>query len=166
MSRSTTCSDWLISLLVCSSGKMRLVAILVLVVRTPAAVDHCHSCLVFLTDSLSALALARIYSVAPESTRALTSRVLECLSFLPAGMTSLTKIIGLKCTCFSFLLDLVCLTFLDGFHRVFNMWASCNALSKLLELSLCSLMLVYYYLTYRWKIHLCNHCFILPPWCR
>ena len=56
-------------------------------------------------------------------------------------MTSLTKIIGLKCTCFSFLLDLVCLYFLDGFSRLFNMGASFNALSKLLELSLCSLIL-------------------------
>ena len=39
---------------------------------------------------------------------------------VPAGMTSLTKIIGLKCTCFSFFLGLVCLTILDGFRRVFN----------------------------------------------
>ena len=141
MLRSTTCSDRLISLLSCSSGKLKLVAILVLVVRIPAAVDHCRSYLVFLTGSFPALALARIYSLAPESTRALTSRVLDCISFLPAGTTSLKKIIGLKCTCFSFLLDLVCLTIFDGFSRVFNRWASCNALSKLLELSLCSLML-------------------------
>ena len=62
-----------------------------LVVRIPAAVDHCRSFLVFLTVSLSAEALARIDSLAPESTMALTSRVLDCLSFLPAGMTSLTK---------------------------------------------------------------------------
>ena len=91
-----------------------------LIVRTPAAVDHCRTFLVFLTGSFSALVLDRIDSLAPESTRALTSRVLDCLSFLPAGMTSLTKIIGLKCLCFSFFLDLVCLTILDGFHRVFN----------------------------------------------
>ena len=141
MLRSTTCSDWLISLLACSSGKLKLVAVLVLVARTPAAVDHCRSWLVFLTGSLSALALARIDSLDPESTRDLTSRVLDCLSFLPSGMNSSTKIIGLKCTCFSFLLDLVWLTILDGFHRVFNRWASCNALFKLLELSLCYLML-------------------------
>ena len=90
------------NLLACSSGKLKLVAVLVLVMRTPAAVDHCHSFLVFLTGSLSVLALARIDSLAPESTRALTRQVLECLPFLPAGMTSLTKIIGLKCLCFSF----------------------------------------------------------------
>ena len=92
-----------------SLGKLKLVAVLVLVVRTPAAVDHCSSCLVFLTGSLSDLALLRIYSLAPESTSALTSQVLDCLSFLPSVISSLTKIIGLKCTCFSFLLDLVCL---------------------------------------------------------
>ena len=91
-----------------------------LVVRTPAAVDHCRSCLVFLAGSLSALALARIDPLAPESTRDLTSRVLDCLYFLPDGLTSLTKVIGLKCTCFSFFLDLFCLTILDGFCRVFN----------------------------------------------
>ena len=50
-------------------GKLKLVAVLVLVVRTPAAVDHCRSCLVFLTDSLSALALARIDSLAPDGRR-------------------------------------------------------------------------------------------------
>ena len=105
MLRSTTCSDLLISLLACSSGKLKLVAVLVLVVKTPAAVDHCRSCLIFLTGSLSVLALARIDSLSHESTRALTSRVLDCLSFLPAGMTSLTNIIGLKCTCFSFFLN-------------------------------------------------------------
>ena len=141
MLRSTTCSDWLISLLACSSGKLKLVAIFVLVVRTPAAVDHCRYFLVFLTGSFSALALSRIDSLAPESTRALTSRVLDCLSFLPAGMTSLTKIIGLKCLCFSFFLDFVCLTIVDGLCRVFNRWESCNAVSKWFELSLCSLML-------------------------
>ena len=99
MLRSTTCGDRLISVLACSSGKLKLVTIFVSVVRTPVAVDHCRSFLVFFTDSLSALALARIDSLAPESTRALTSRVLDCLSFLPAGMTSLTRIIGLKFTC-------------------------------------------------------------------
>ena len=62
-----------------------------LVVRIPEAVDHCRSILVFLTGNLSALALARIDSLAPESTRDLTSRVFDCLSFLPAGMTSLKK---------------------------------------------------------------------------
>ena len=76
-------------------------------VRTPAAVDHCCSFLVFLTGSLSDLALARIESLAPELIRALTSRVLDFLSFLPAVMNSLTKIIGLKCMCFSLFLDLV-----------------------------------------------------------
>ena len=93
MLRSNTCSDLLIILLAFSSGKLKLVAILVLVVRTPAAVDHCRYFLVFLTVSLSDLALARIYSLAPESTRDLTRRVFDCLPFLPAGMTSLTKII-------------------------------------------------------------------------
>ena len=92
-----------------------------LVVRTPSDVDHCSSYLVFLTGSLYDLALTRIDSLAPESTRDLTSRVLECMSFLPAGMTSLTKRIGLKCMCFSFLLVLVCLSLLVGFRRVFNM---------------------------------------------
>ena len=116
----TMCSDWLISLLACSSGKLKLVAVLVLVVRIPAAVDHCRSFLVFLTGILYDLALSRIDSLAPESTRALTSQVLDCLPLLPAGMTSLTKIIGLKCLCFSFFLDLVFLTFLDGFCRVIN----------------------------------------------
>ena len=140
MFRSTTCRDWLISLLACSSGKLKLVAVLVLVVRTSATVDHCCSWLVFFNGSLPALSLVRIEPLAPESTRALTSRVLDCLYFFTAGMTSLTKIIGLKCTCFSFLLDLVCLSFLYGFCRVFNMWASFNALSKWLELSLCSLI--------------------------
>ena len=104
----------------CSSGKLKHVVVLVLVVRIPADVDHCCYFYVFLTGSLSDLALARIYSLAPEPTRDLTSRVLDCLSFLTAGMTSLTKIIGLKCTCFSFLLDLVCLTIFNGFRRVFN----------------------------------------------
>ena len=60
----------------------------------------------------------RIEPLAPESTRDLTSRVLDCLSFLPDVMTRLTKIIGLKCLCFSFSLDLVCFYFLDGFNRV------------------------------------------------
>ena len=91
-----------------------------LVVRTPAAVDHCRSFLVFLNGSLSDFYLLSIDSLAPESTRALTSLVLDCLSLLPAGMTSLTKIIGLKCTCFTLLLDLVCLSLLVGFLRVFN----------------------------------------------
>ena len=141
MLRSTTCIDWLIRLLACSSGKLNLVAILVLVVRTPAAVDHCRYFLVFLTGSFSALALARIDSLAPESTSALTNWVLDYLPFLPAGMTSLTKIIGLKCLCFSFFLDFFCLTILYGLRRVFNRWASFNAVSKLFELSLCSLML-------------------------
>ena len=94
----------------CSSENLKLVAVLVLVVRTPAAVDHYHSFLVFLTGSLSALALAKIDSIAPESTRDLTRQVLDCLPFFPAGITSLTKIIGLKCLCFSLFLDLVCLT--------------------------------------------------------
>ena len=107
MFRWTTCSDWLIFLLVCSSGKLKLVAVFGLVVRTPAAVDHCSSFLVFLTGSLSALSLARIYSLAPDLTRALTGRFLDYLSFLPAEMTSLTKIIGLKCLCFSLFLDFV-----------------------------------------------------------
>ena len=120
MLRSTNCSALLISLLACSSGKLKRVAVLVLVVRTPSDVEHCRSCSVFLTGSLSALDLARTDSLAPKSTRALTSRVLDCLSFLPAGMTSLIKIIGQKYTCFSFLLDLVCLSFLDGFCRVLN----------------------------------------------
>ena len=114
------CSDLLISLLACSSGKLKLVAIFVLVVRISAAVDHCRSFLVFLTGGLSALALVRIDSLTPESTRDLTIRVLNCLPFLPSGMTSLTKIIGLKCLCFSFFLALVCLTILDGLRRVFN----------------------------------------------
>ena len=91
-----------------------------LVARKPAAVDHCSSCLVFLTGSLSAFDLVRIYSLYPESTRALTNRVLDCLSFLTSGMTSLTKIIGLYCMCFNLLLDLVCLSLLVGFCRVFN----------------------------------------------
>ena len=43
------CSDRLIILLAYSSGKLILVAVLVLVVRTPAAVNHCRSYLVFLT---------------------------------------------------------------------------------------------------------------------
>ena len=118
MLRTTTGSECFISLLACSSGTLKLVAIMVVVVRTTAAVDHCCSCLVFLTGILSALALARIDSLAPELARALTIRVLDCLSFSPAGMTSLTNIIGLKCTCFSFFLDLVCLTIVDGFRRV------------------------------------------------
>ena len=54
---------------------------------------------------------------------------------LPAVMTSLTKIIGMKCMCFSFVFDLVCLSLLVGFHKVFDRGASYNALSKLLELS-------------------------------
>ena len=120
MLRSTLCSDLLIILLVCRTGKLKLVAVLVLVVRTPAAVDHCCSCLVFLTGSLSDFDLVRVYSLYPDPTRDLTSRVLDCLPFLPAGMASLTKIIGLKCMCFSLLLDLICLSLLVGFHRVFN----------------------------------------------
>ena len=107
-------------------------------VRTPSAVEHCRSCLVFLTGSFSDFALARIDSIAPELTRGLTSRVLECLSFLPSRMNSLKKIIRLKFTCFSFLLGLFPL--IVGFCRVFNRRASFNALSKLLELSFCSLI--------------------------
>ena len=99
------CSDVLISLLVCSSGKLKLVAVLLLVVKTPAAVDPCRSCLVFLNGSLSAFDLMRIDSLSTESTRSLTCKVLDCMYFLPSGMTSFTKIIGLKCMCFSFLLD-------------------------------------------------------------
>ena len=75
------CSDLLISLLACSSGKLKLVAVFVLVARTPVAVDHCRYFLVFLTGSLSALALARMDSLSPESTRALTRQVLDCLPF-------------------------------------------------------------------------------------
>ena len=135
MLRSTTCSDRLISLLACISGKLKLVAVLVLVVRKSEAVDHCSSCLVFLNVSLSDFALVRIDSLAPELTRDLTSQVLDCLFFLPAGMSSLTKMIVLKCICFSLLLDLVCLSLLVGFSRVFNGRASCNALYKLLKLS-------------------------------
>ena len=150
MLRSTTCSDWLISLLVCSSRKLKLFAIFVLVVSTPAAVDHCHYFLIFLTFSLSALALARIDSLAPESTRDLTRQVLDCLPFLTAGITSLTKIIGLKCLCFSFFLDLVCLAILDGLRRVFNRWESFNDVSKLFELSLCYLMLDILLFKYHW----------------
>ena len=108
----------MISLLPCSSGKLKLVAVLVLEARTPAAVDHCCSCLVFLNVSLSAFTLVRIDSLDPESTRALTSRVLDCLSFLPSWITSLTKIIGLKCMCFSLLLDLFCLSLLVFFRHL------------------------------------------------
>ena len=140
MFRSTTCSDLLISLLACSSGKLKLVAVLVLVVRTPAAVDYCRSCLVFFIGSFSVFDLVRIDSLAPKLTRAFTSRVLDCLHFLPAVMTSLTKIIVLKGMCFSLLLDFVFLSFLVGFCRVFNMLSYFNALSKLFELSLCSLI--------------------------
>ena len=91
-----------------------------LVVRISEAVDHCHYFLVFLTGFFSDFYLERIDSLALESTRALTSRVLDCLYCLPAGMTGLTKITGLKCTCLSFLLGLVCLSLLFSFHRVFN----------------------------------------------
>ena len=83
-----------------------------------------------------------IDSLSPELTRYLTSRVLDYLPLLPAGMTGLTKIIGLKWTCFSFLENLDCLSFLlVCFLRVLNMQASCNAASNLLELSLCYLSL-------------------------
>ena len=85
------------------------------------AVDHCRSCLVFLTGSLSDFALVMIDSISPESNRALTSRDLDCLSFLPYRMTSLTKRVGLNWTYFSFLLDFFCLSLLlVGFTRVFN----------------------------------------------
>ena len=140
MLRSTTCSDWLISLLAYSSGKLQLISVLVLVVRTPADVDHCYSWLFFLTGSLSAFSLVEIDALAPESTRALTSWVLDCMYFFSAGMTSLTKIIGLKCMCFSFLFGFIFLSSLVGFLRVFNRWSICNALSNLLELSVCSLI--------------------------
>ena len=83
---------------------MKLVADLLLVGRITEDVDHCSSCLVFLTGSLSAFALEMIDSLTPESTRALTRRVLDCLPLLPAGMTSLKKIIVLKWTCLSLLL--------------------------------------------------------------
>ena len=140
MLRLTTCSDLLINLLACSSGKLKLVAILVLVVRTTAALYHCRYCLILLTVSFYGFALVVIDSLSPYYTRAFTSWVLDFLSFFPAGITSLTKTIGLKWTCFSFLLYLVCLSFLlVGFSIVFNSWESCNDLSKLLELSLCYL---------------------------
>ena len=115
MERLTTCSDWLISLLACSSDKLQLFAILVLVLRTLVSVDHCRSCLVYLTGSLPALALVRIDSLAPELNRSLTSWFLDSLSLFSAGMNSLTNIIKIL--------------------RVFNRWASFNAFSKLLELS-------------------------------
>ena len=121
MLRSTTCSDSLINLLACSSRKLKLFSVLVSVVRTPAASDQCCSCLFFLTGSFSDFYFVVIDSLAPESTRYLNSRVLDCVSFLPTGVKSLTKIIGLKWTCFSFLLDLVCLYFLlVGFLCVLN----------------------------------------------
>ena len=111
----------MVNLLECSSGKLKLVAVLVLVARTPAAVDHCCSCLVLLTGIVSDFTLVMIYSLSPESTRYLISRVLYCLSFLPDVMNSLTKIIGVKWTCFSFLEDLDCLSFLlVGFCRLFK----------------------------------------------
>ena len=103
MLRLITCSYWLINLLACISRKLKLVSVLVLVVRTTADFNHCRSWLVFLNVTLSDFDLVRIDSLDHESTRALTSLSLDCLSFLPAGMTSLTKIIGLKWTCFSFL---------------------------------------------------------------
>ena len=109
-----------------------------LVVSTPEVVDHWRSWLVFLTGSLSDFSFVRIDSLVPESTSDLTSWVLECLSFLPSGMTSSTKIIGLKCMCYSFSLGLVCLYLLVSFCIVFYRWAPCNVLSKLLELSVCS----------------------------
>ena len=140
MLRSTTCSGWLITLLACSSGKLQLVAVLVFTMSTSAPVDHCRSWLVCLNGSLSALALVRINSLVPELTRDLTSRVLDCLSFLASEMTSLTNIIGLKCTCFSFLSYLVYLSLLVSFCRVFNKWSSFNDLPKVLELNVCSLI--------------------------
>ena len=62
----------------------------------------------------------RIESLDTDLTRDLNILVLDCLSFLPDGMTSLKKIIGLKCTRFSLLLDLVYLSLLVGFRRVFS----------------------------------------------
>ena len=138
MLRLTTCSDWLNILLACHSEKLKLVAFLVSMVMTPAAVDNCLSCLVFLTDSFSDIALLMIDSIAPQSTRAFTRQVSDFQYLLPSGMTKLTKIIGLKCTEFSDLLDLFCLSSLVGFCRFLHMWSSCNALSKLLELIVCS----------------------------
>ena len=70
------CSELLISLLACSSVKLKLIDVLVLVVRTSAAVYHCRSCLVFLTSSFYGFASVMIDSLAPELTRALTSQVL------------------------------------------------------------------------------------------
>ena len=87
-------------------GKLKLVSVLVLVVGTSVAVDHCRSCLVLLTGSFSDFYLAIIDSLAPGSTRDLTIRVLDCLYFLSAGMTISKKIIGLKWTCFSSLENL------------------------------------------------------------
>ena len=57
----------------------------------------------------------------PESTGALISQVLDYLSSLTSGMKSLAKIIGLKLTCFSFLENVDCLSFLVViFIKVFN----------------------------------------------
>ena len=81
-----------------------------LVVRTPAVVDHCRSFLVFLTGSLSALDLARIDSLAPESTRALPRKLWDYLPFLPAGMNNLTKIIQKETETQTFQSDYFCQT--------------------------------------------------------
>ena len=90
-----------------------------MVARTPTAVDQYCYCLIFLTGSFSDFYLVIRDSLDPESTRDFTSRLLDCLSLLPAGNNSLTKIIGMKWTGFSFLLDLVCLSFLlVGFCKV------------------------------------------------
>ena len=83
-----------------------------LLVRKPAAVYHCRSCLVFLNGSFSALSLLRIDSLLTDSTRALTSRVLDYISFLPDGMTSLTEILGLKCICVQFLIGFLLFVFI------------------------------------------------------
>ena len=86
------------------------------VVRTPATVDHCRSFLAFLTGSVSAFVFVIIDSLAPDTTRELTSQVLDCNYFLPAVMNSLTNIIGLKWTCTFYWLDFS--EYLIGKHSV------------------------------------------------
>ena len=62
---------------------------------------------------------SQLFSLLPMELLLLSSLPSDSESF-PSRMTILTKIIGLKYMCFNLLLDLVFLSLLFGFSRLFN----------------------------------------------
>jgi hypothetical protein len=77
------CSDFRICLLACNSGKLKLVLFVFLVVRKfPAAVCHFWLEAFFFNAKCLAALISIMDSLAPESTSALTIRVLVARPFL------------------------------------------------------------------------------------